>query len=443
VPLRLISFLLAWFFLGTASAQSSLVLISIDGLRPDYVLEASKYGLRVPNLRRLVSQGSYAAGVRGVTPTVTYPSHTTILTGVSPARHGIYSNTTFDPLNKNQQGWYWYAEDIQVPTLWSKASDAHLTTANIHWPVSVGAPITYNLPQIWRTGSPDDRKMLRALATPGLLTELEAKLGRYADGIDETLEGDENRGRFAVYLIESKKPRFTTAYFTALDHVQHQTGPFSRESLAALERIDKIVGSIRAAAEKVDSKAVTAVISDHGFAKATTEVNLLVPFVSNGFIQLDENKDIRSWTATIWAAGGSGAVMLKDPGDRALKDRVEQLLRGLASDPQNGISEIIDAARLKALGGFPGASFLVALKPGFYLGANMTGPVVPPNSKAGGMHGYLPSFDDMRSSFFIAGKGIAAGHSLGEIHMEDIAPTLAMRLGVSLPADGKDLLGKF
>src|SRR5580704_9915202 len=127
-------------------------------------------------------------------------------------------------------------------------------------------------------------------------------------------------------------------------------------------------GSIRAAAEKADPKAVTAVISDHGFSKVTQEVNLLVPFVSNGFVQMDDDKSIRSWTATIWPAGGSAAVMLKDPGDQALKDRVEHLLRSLASDPRNGISEIVDAAGLKALGGFPGASFLVALKPGFYLG---------------------------------------------------------------------------
>jgi predicted AlkP superfamily pyrophosphatase or phosphodiesterase len=437
---RLTSFFMAWFLLGTASAQSSLVLISIDGLRPDYVLEASKYGLRIPNLRRLVTEGAYATAVYGVTPTVTYPSHTTILTGVSPAKHGIYSNNTFDPLNKNQQGWYWYAEDIKAPTLWSKASEAGMTTANIHWPVSVGAPITYNLPQIWRTGLPDDRKMVRALATKGLLTDMESKLGPYADGIDETLEGDETRGRFAVYLIEWKKPRFTTAYFTALDHVQHASGPFSPESLATLERIDAIVGSVRAAAEKADPKAVTAVISDHGFSKVTAEVNLLVPFVSNGFIEFDEDKAVRSWTATIWPAGGSAAVMLKDPRDQALRNRVEQLLRGLASNPENGIREIVDAASLKSLGGFPGASFLVDLKPGFQLGARTEGPLVTPKSAPGGMHGYLPSSTDMRSSFFIAGKGIAAGHSLGEIHMEDVAPTLAKVLGIKLPTDGKDLL---
>ena len=96
-------------------ARVPLILISIDGLMPDYVLEADKRGLKIPNLRRLLKEGAFATGVVGVTPTVTYPSHTTLLTGVSPAKHGIVTNTPFDPCSKNMGGWYWYAEDVKVP----------------------------------------------------------------------------------------------------------------------------------------------------------------------------------------------------------------------------------------------------------------------------------------------------------------------------------------
>jgi len=76
-------------------------MISIDGMRPDYVTQADSHGLRIPALRALMKAGAYATGVRGVLPTVTYPSHTTLLTGVSPSKHGIYANATFDPLHKN------------------------------------------------------------------------------------------------------------------------------------------------------------------------------------------------------------------------------------------------------------------------------------------------------------------------------------------------------
>src|SRR5438046_190912 len=94
-----------------------LVVISIDGMHPDNVLQADKYGLKIPNLRRYLRDGAHATSVRGVMPTVTYPSHTTMLTGVWPDKHGIHSNLTFDPLQKNMSGWYWYSEDIRVPTL--------------------------------------------------------------------------------------------------------------------------------------------------------------------------------------------------------------------------------------------------------------------------------------------------------------------------------------
>jgi arylsulfatase A-like enzyme len=66
-----------------------VVLVAIDGLRPEYVLEADRRGLKIPTLRRFVREGAHAAGVVGVVPTLTYPSHATLLTGVAPARHGI------------------------------------------------------------------------------------------------------------------------------------------------------------------------------------------------------------------------------------------------------------------------------------------------------------------------------------------------------------------
>src|SRR5262249_30701724 len=153
------------------SAKPTLVMISIDGLRPDYVTAADALGLKIPNLRRFIKDGAFADGVVGVIPTVTYPSHTTLITGVWPAKHGILGNTMFDPLGKNQGGWYWYAEDIKAPTLWDAARQAGMTTASIQWPVSVGARVSWNIPEMWRANTDEDAKLIRALATDGLLPE--------------------------------------------------------------------------------------------------------------------------------------------------------------------------------------------------------------------------------------------------------------------------------
>lgn len=413
-----------------------VVLISIDGLKPEYVLEADRYSLRIPNLRALLARGAHASGVVGVVPTVTYPSHTTLVTGVAPARHGIITNTTFDPLNRNQGGWYWYASDIRAPTLWDVVSDAGRTTGNAHWPVTVGARITWNLPQYWRTGEPDDRKLVRALSTPGLYDALEREMGlAYADGIDESIAGDERRALFAAHLLESRRPALMLAYFTALDHEQHHSGPFSPAALATLERIDAIVGSmIAASARAFGSDAVIAIVSDHGFQRTSRSLNLIHALRSAGLVEFPAGVDDKpsAWRATIWPAGGAAAIVLKDTADTGTRDRVSQLLRALAADSGNGIDRVIDGAELRRRGGFPGAAFLVSLRDDYTFGHDSRGPLVV-SVPVGGMHGYLPDVPAMRATFMIAGPGVSAGRDLGLIDQRAIAPTLARFLGVLLP----------
>jgi predicted AlkP superfamily pyrophosphatase or phosphodiesterase len=420
--------------------RPAVILISIDGLKPEYVLEADGHGLKIPNFRHLVRDGTYSTGVHGIVPTVTYPSHTTLLTGVSPAKHGIYANNTFDPLRKNFGGWYWYAEDIKVPTLWDAAAEAGLTTANVHWPVSVAARITWNLPQYWRAGTPDDRKLLRVLATAGLLDVLEKDLGPYADGIDETITGDEIRAKFAARLIELKRPAFTTIYLTALDHEQHATGPFSPESITTLERIDTALGGVLDSIKRTyGESAVVCVVSDHGFVRTDKSFNLAVAFRKEGLIEIDDKNQIKSWKATIWGAGGSEAIILHDKNDAATKARVADLLAKLAADPANGIDRIVPEEELHNRGGFPDAIFLVALRPGFVTGEGISGDLVTASTYKG-MHGYWPDVPDMNSSFFIMGPGWVP-HSVGQIDMRAIAPTLATILGVKLPAaEGRAIL---
>jgi predicted AlkP superfamily pyrophosphatase or phosphodiesterase len=433
---RTILFLLS-FALAVHAERLPVVLVSIDGLRPDCVLKADEYGLKIPNLRRMVSGGAYATAVHGVLPTVTYPSHTTLVTGVSPARHGIYANTTFDPGNLNYGGWYWYAEDIKVPTLWDEAGKAGLTTANVHWPVTVGARIDWNLAQYWRAGTPDDRKLLRALSTPGLLDLLERDLPSYADGGDESLAGDQRRAQFAVRLLELKRPAFMTVYFASLDHVEHQFGPFSAEANATLEQLDTLVGTLR---DGAGPGTVVAIVSDHGFVRIGKDVNLLTEFVKAGLISVDDAGNVKSWQATGWGAGASGAIVLNADAPAGTKERVAALLDRVSEDPANGIRRVLGADEVKRLGGFPGAAFVVALQPGYSFGARVTGALVTESSMRG-MHGYLPEMADMDSTFLIVGPGIPAGRSLGTIDMRDIAPTLASILGIRLTeAEGHDVL---
>lgn len=418
-----------------------LVVISIDGLRPDYITAADQHGAKVPNLRRFLKEGAYAEGVEGVVPTVTYPSHTTLVTGVWPAKHGIFANTTFDPLQKNYQGWYWYADDIRVPTLWDAAAKAGRTTASVQWPVTVGAHINWDIPEFWRANTEDDAKLLRAVATPGLLAEAQGEIGPYSGGVDTTVEADKNRGRYAAWILEKKRPSLLLLHLIALDHIEHETGPFSAESVAVLEGLDAVIGSVREAAERLaPGHSYVAVVSDHGFAPTEAQLDLFPVFRDAKLFTVDDQGKITDWKAMPWVTGGSAAIVLKDPGDAGTRAQVHDLLAKLAEDPANGIDRVLDGDELHKRGGYPTAAFFVSLKPGWRTGYAVDGPVLS-KTKLGGTHGELPDVPELRAAFFIVGPGVPAGQKLGVIDMRDIAATLAHEAGLALPsADGKNQL---
>ena len=410
-------------------------------MRPDYITHAAQHGLKAPNLRRMMREGVYAEGVNGVVPTVTYPSHTTLITGVSPATHGIYSNTTFDPEQKNQQGWYWYSEDILMPTLWDIARAAGLSTASVNWPVSVGAKVDYLIPEVWRAGTEDDRKLVRALSTPGMLAKLESELGPYAEELNTDVPNDRLRAKFAIAIIQKYKPKLITVHLAALDHIQHQYGPFSPETNSVLEASDELVGKLWEAALSADPEAIVCVVSDHGFAPVHQKLNLFTAFVQQGLIRLGTAKTIfsaspgapkvESWDAMPWTNGGSAAVVLRNPRDAALINKTRDLLSSLAADPENGITRIVEEKELHELGGYPTASFLVDMKPGFQTDTGLAGPLR--REGTGGTHGYLPEHMELRASFFIVGPGIAHARNLGVVDMRQIAPSIANLLGLRMP----------
>ena len=405
-----------------------LVVISLDGLRPDYVLDADARGLRIPELRRMRREGAMAS-VRGVLPTVTYPSHTTMMTGVRPKTHGILANTTFDPLGRNLGGWYWYAEDVKSPTLWQAVEDAGFASASLFWPVNVGAKARFVIPEVWRADTVDDRKLTRALATPpGLVEGLERELGEMPGGHLWNIESDKIRAHFAARVLTKNKPQFTTLHLLALDHEQHAVGPGQPPVYAILEELDSIVASVHAADPSVN----LCVVSDHGFESVHTRVSVARAFADANLVGRG------GWRATTWSSSGSGAVMLHDPDDQATIAEVRKILDDLAARPELGIDRILARAEIDALGGFPGATFVIAMKPGFVLDDALDAPLVSPLTGLNGAHGYLPSDPAMNATFLCAGPTVPAGRDLGTIDMIDVAPSFATLLRVRFPsAEGR------
>jgi len=253
------------------------------------------------------------------------------------------------------------------------------------------------------------------------------------------VEVDEGHVRFVTWLLEKKRPSLLTLHLLALDHEQHDHGPGTPEVFAVLERLDTILGDLRAAGERLaPGRTWMAVVSDHGFARAEQQLNLFSAFQNAGLLKVERGR-IREWTAVPWNSGGSTAIVLKDPGDDATRARVRDVLAKLAGDPAHGIDRVLEADALHARGGFPTAAFVVGLKPGWQMASGFTGGLL--TKSRGGQHGHLPDVPDLHASFFVVGPGVPAGRSLGLIDMRDIAPTLAHRAGLTLPsADGKNVL---
>jgi predicted AlkP superfamily pyrophosphatase or phosphodiesterase len=418
---------------GGRATAASVLMISVDGLKPEYVLDADAHGLKIPFLRSLVRDGAYARGVKGVWPTVTYPSHTTLLTGVAPAEHGIYNNLDFDPKSTYAGAWVWYAQEIRVPTLWQAAHEAGLSTASVGWPVSVGATaVDVLIPEYWRVArltdvDPSDALLVAAISRPeGLLQKMQARLGPYMRGNDPSPPGDEIKTRYALDILKTQKPKFMTIHLSSLDEEQHGHGPFSPEANADLEMIDGQLAQLFAAARANDPKAIALVVSDHGFVQITHKVNLMQPFLRAGLLQSGG-----SWKAQPWSGSGMAAVMLHDPADSQTQAQVRDLLQAMQADPSNGIAEVLERDAIKQRGAFPDASFLIVMKLGYYALADATSPLVS-EVQGMGSHGFSPEYPEMRAAFFIAGSGIAHGRDLGLIDMRQIAPTVAELLGVRL-----------
>lgn len=439
LKISLAALLLAAPAVDAQEGERAVLLISVDGLHPDFVLQSERIGVAVPTLRGFVEQGAYSTNVINVSPTVTYPNHTSIVTGVAPAEHGIKTNTVFDPEGHERGAWNWYGSQIRVPTLWDAAKAGGLTTASVLWPVSVAHPgIDYNMPEYWRTKNrASDSHLLYAVSTPrGLLEKVEGSDGLF-DPTDNPEEWsfDEKLTNIALAMIEAGKPQLLTIHLTGLDAAQHKSGPLPANDSAreTLEKTDAMIARIVAAQRAAYPDSTIAIVSDHGFHRVDSTINLNAAFASAGLIELGPDGKLKSWKAYSWNSGGSASVVLKDKGDTATRDAVDSILTALEKDPDSGVASVIRGEAAVREGALEEASFLVDAKGGFALGGALTGEVVRPQGKTSGAHGYLNTHPEMNASFFVVGPGVQAGRNLGTIDIRQIAPTLARTLGVSLP----------
>jgi predicted AlkP superfamily pyrophosphatase or phosphodiesterase len=427
---------------SAAKPIQHVLIVTIDGMKPETYTEPGSHGLKVTTLREMVRNGASSDGVQSVMPTVTYPSHTSMVTGVNPAAHGIYTNPAWDPLNQNFGGYRWYTEDIRVPTLWQIARQEGLKTVLIHWPVTVGAQADLNVPEYWRASIPEDMKLLRALSAPGIFEKVATQFPDFKTDVPAIELTDAIWTDVACYAIENLKPNLLLLHLAMVDHWEHEKGPFSAEANAATETADAQIARLISSAKKAGiwQTSVLVILSDHGFAPISQEMRPGVLLQQKGLITLDAKNQgrITDWKASEIIDGGSAYLYVKDPEDDATRAGLHNIFDPLVAAEGGGIRRIASHDEIIAMGGDPNAFLALEASDGTSFAAGYTGDLKGP-SRGGGTHGYFPDRKEMRASMIIYGPAIGPG-KIDHARLIDVAPTVAAWLGLKLGStDGSPL----
>lgn len=425
--------LIGLFFITGVKAQTNeppradhVILISIDGFRPDFYQQDR---WPAPMLQHMARQGAQADGVRGIFPSLTYPSHTTLVTGTFPYAHGIYYNTPFEPDGQTGR-WYWEYDAITTESLWSLAKENGLVSASIGWPVTVGAPIDYNLPEIW---DPEEEWVaaVRRHTTPdGFFEEIETYAAGKMSG--DMLSGshmmrEDRVGAMASYIIQEQKPNLMTIHIVTTDAHQHRYGMEHHLVDRALATADRAIARMVEAADLAGILDRTAFVisGDHGFTNISARVAPNVWLVEAGL--MEDRPDRGDWRAAFHAGGGSAFLHLRDPDDHEAADQVRQLLEELPPSTKK-LFRIVDREELDSIGANPDAPFALTASSIASLSGATSGDAI--RSATGGTHGHFPDFKSMETGFVAWGSGIRQSVHLSQIGMEDIAPLAAELLGL-------------
>lgn len=421
--MKKIFFILSLFAQAAGYAQSAkhVVIITVDGFRPDFYLDP---GWNTPNIRSLMKEGAYANGVTSVFPSMTYPSHTTIVTGVQPAQHGVYYNGMFEATGSTGK-MYWNDSSIKVPTLWKAAQDKGLKAAALFWPVSAGAPVSYNIPDIGSLGEAVREQYSRPA---GFISTVKADV---FGGISKIQYGkDQNVARIAAYVIKKDPPNLMAIHLFSVDHFEHMQGREGDSVKAAVADADSAVGIIISALKQAGIWNSTALIvtGDHGFVSVQTTVSPNVWLAKAGLL-----KDVRSndWKAQFYTVGGAAYLYLKDKNDVATLNQVTTLLQDLPVE-QKKLFRIISRSQLESVGGNPEVALALSGENGASFNNAAEGEPIKPGK--GGSHGYFPDFHNIQTGFVAYGAGIRRGAVIPVMSVRDIAPAVAKLLGINFPS---------
>ncbi|HEU5148125.1 MAG TPA: ectonucleotide pyrophosphatase/phosphodiesterase [Chryseosolibacter sp.] len=415
-----ISLLLMTHIVLSQNPDRHVVVVTIDGFRPNFYLE-DKWD--TPNLKAIKDKGAHAYGVNSVFPSITYPSHTTIVTGVQPSSHGIFYNAMFEKDSATKGQIYWHFDQITSPTLWEITQDAGLKAASVNWPVSVGAPTVFNISDV---GSKGQRVMEDSTNPAGISTVLRQKVLNNVPSIKVGV--DKNVAAIAAWVIKTEKPNFMTVHLLGMDHAQHVHGRNGPEVEHTIVLADSAVGVIRKAIREagIADNTLLIITGDHGFLDVNTTVSPNVWLKEWGLME-DEN----SWKAKFHTAGGGAFLFLKDKDDKTTRNTVMAKLKALP-DADKKYFQTVDRKKLNSIGADPNVALGLSGLNGAAFSARTNALAVEKGK--GGTHGYFPDTRNIQTGFVAEGRGLKQQTRIQEMDLKDISAIVVEYLGLRMPS---------
>ncbi|APU71832.1 hypothetical protein BI355_1527 [Companilactobacillus crustorum] len=410
-----------------------MVIISLDSLG---FRDINEHQAELPTLNKLVNGGTWVKEVKGIYSTLTYPSHTTIITGQYPSVHGIVNNTKIQP-ERRSPDWFWYQKDVKSPTLYDLAHQKNLKTAAFLWPVTAGSKINYNLAEIFPNRIWTNQVLVSLKASsPLFILEMDKKYGKLRNGIHQP-QLDDFITACAVDTIKHKKPNLTLLHLVDMDSMRHRYGVRSDDAMQALHRLDKHVAQIIQATKDAGTFADTnfVILGDHYQINVDKMIHLNTLFAKRGWLTAKPDQTFKkNWTVMAKTCDGCTYIYTRNFGQL---ERLREIISGV-----EGVEKIYSAQEAAEFGADPKCTLMVEAKAGYYFTdesdrASVVEKVLPEmmgdSDRYQGVHGYDPNKPGYKTTIVFNGPMIKQNHTVKSADLVDEAPTFAKLLGLQFP----------
>ena len=415
-----------------------VVVISLDGF-PAYALKDQR--LPIPTLRRLASEGAIADSMQPVNPTVTWPNHTAIVTGVDASQHHVIFNGLLEHPEKDGPPKIepWRDKDVMVhsPTIYDVAHDAGLTTAQVDWVAIYNAKtIDWKFPELPDPNGEIEQKLIAdGTVTAEQLKTFESSSQAWQDEIWTDA---------AVRILEDHHPNLLLFHLLTLDDINHEYGPMSNASLTAMAWLDSQVNRIVQVLQRPEfaKRSTVIIVSDHGFRTYQHRIHGNVLLQERGIIIADPDGKLHG-DAWVVPEGGIGMVYVTNP---ARKAELLPRLKSIYAEAE-GVEKVYGVEDFRSLG-LPTPSdsdqapdLVLAAKADYAFSGDAAKTYI--TDAKGGTHGFLNSDPQMQAIFLAWGEGVPKGAHLGSITNREVAPTIAKLLNIELKSAKSAALPNF